>query len=85
MNRNFSDLTVEDEYEDVDSSKGCQTSKECQWKYSNPWMECLQEICQEKKCKSNSVCPMDSLCIKGNCIDVAMVRKRICSLEGNTP
>jgi hypothetical protein len=76
MKRSFSDLTVEVEDEEV-GSKGCQTDKECQWKYSNPWMECLEGICQEKKCKSNSVCPMDSLCIKGNCIDVAMVRKRI--------
>ena len=69
----FSDLTVE--VEDL-SSQGCQTSKECQRKFSNPSMECLQGICQEEKCKSNSVCPMDSLCIKGNCIDVAMVNKR---------
>ena len=53
--------------------KKCDSDVYCQRKFANPHMECRGGVCLEKGCSNNSVCPMDSLCIKGNCIDVAQV------------
>ena len=53
--------------------KKCDSDVYCQRKFANPQMECRDGVCLEKGCSNNSVCPMDSLCIKGNCIDVAQV------------
>ena len=55
-------------------SRRCSNDTECQRRYSNPALRCIEGVCEEERCRNNSVCPMDSLCIKGNCIDVAMVR-----------
>jgi hypothetical protein len=58
----------------VGLDKPCDNDTQCQRIFSNPTLRCFQGKCEEEKCKNNSVCPMDSLCIKGNCIEVGLVR-----------
>ena len=56
------------------STEPCSNDTQCRRRHANPLMKCLSGKCEEEKCKNNSVCPMDALCIKGHCIDVGLVR-----------
>jgi len=62
-----------DTYADDLSAKPCSNDTQCKRRHANPLMKCVDGKCEEEKCRNNSVCPMDALCIKGHCIDVGLV------------